>query len=568
MNDDDTFRRLIQELSPGERESLLQNVRSQLTLNGDPLYVDKNLSSIQTEEGYARLPWYYHLVFFILSLFAVKPPLKLYQDREIAKLGRIINTRAPRFYDYSRNLLLPEFYKALVDLKESARFFFNALNVSVGQDRAAFYVFLGSLEMEDIHNRLVRETDPVTLAKQNPGKLPVELRRIAYRKMEDAVDLIHEDQRTAMYEDIRSLYCLKQLASFLFDRLIMAFNQDASAAGMTCSVLTVKELLSNLNNILYSFREIPSMSLFESLFVFMLQEKMKEPGFDANEEIQKLLAKAERSLAAIRKFNQMTPLTLIIRCASRDLSLSPVLIGGGEDWLAVYRDYWKQLIKDQFTRYLRTTRSLELQGSFQSFFKGINLKLLENAESGTNPDGIPVKEVLSLSFLRTYHAVVFTGDSAAILNAILINGEFQNRDNQLEFSLCYNELNKLGTIIDAFDGRLSPSGDFGSRYTAVREELISLTFKRRKVQGVMDEVTLAAGEIIDRSKAALIMMVNVLNGILKKDPVSKYDTLSNFSVLAGKGTAFTDGLFTAVNNTRIALTLLDEIRSLETEKDE
>jgi hypothetical protein len=566
MDGGGTFKRLARELSPGERESLLQRVRSQFILNKDPLYTDKELPTVDVEDEYARLPWYYHVGFFILSFFSAKPSLKLYQDRKITKLGRIIDSQAPGFYNHSRSLLLPEFYKELVELKESARFFFNALDVGVSRDRGAFYVFLGSLEMEDIHNSLDQRTDPGTIVEQNPGMTSLELCRLAYRKMEDTIDMINEDQRTAMYEDIRFLSCLKQLASFLFDRVIMAFNHDPSAGGMTCSALVVRELLVNLNNILCSFKKIPSMSLFGSLFVFMLQEKMNEPGFDINEETQKLLAKAERSLTAIRKFNRTVPLTLIVRCASRDLSLSPVLIGGGEDWLALYRDYWKRLIKDRFTRYLRTARFREIQESCRSFFKGLNLKVLENAESETNPDGIPVKEAFSLSFLRTYYAVMFAKDNAAVLNTILLNGEFYNRDNQLDFSSSYNELNKLEEVIGGFDNLISPSGELGLRYAAAREEITSLTLRRRKVQGILDDAALAAAQIIKQSKAALITMGDVLNGIIKKDSGSKYDTLINFSALTGKGTVFTDGLFNAAQNVRTALTILDEIKRLETDR--
>jgi hypothetical protein len=564
--DGGTFKRLAQELSPGERKNLLQKLRNQLILNQDPLYIENDFPEIEVEDEYVRLPWYYHICYLVLSFFLSKPPVKLFHEREIAKLGRIINEQAPGFYDYSRSLLLPEFYRELVDLKESARFFFNALNVSVNRDRGAFYTFLGSLVMEDIHNKLVQETDPVKIWEKNPGTPIAELRRIAFRKMEDTVGLINETQRTTMYANIRFLYCLKELASFLFDRVIMAFDQDVSAGGLTCSALAVRELLSNLNNILFSLKKIPSMSLFESLFVFILQDQMKDPGFDVNAEIRRLLSRTERSLMTIRKFNQTAPLTLIVRCASRDLSLSPVLISGGEDWLTIYRDYWKHLIDDRFTLYLRTTRSQELYESLGVFFKGVNLKLLENAESETNPGGIPVKEALSLSFLRTYHSVVFAEDSAQVLKSILINGEFYNRDNQIDFSSVYNELDRLENSINDFNDLISPSGDIGKQYEAVRADMSSMVIKRRKIQTILDEVSGAAVQIIDQSKTALITMVNILNGIMKKDMVGKYDTLVNYSKLAGKGTVFTENLAAAARNTRRALNLLDEIGFLEMEQ--
>jgi hypothetical protein len=565
MDSGGTFKRLVRELSPGERKDLLQKLRHQFEINQDPLYVDSDFPTLDVEEEYVRLPWYCHIAYLILSFFSTKPPIKLYHERAIAKLGRTIAARSPGFYDYSGSLLLPEFYKELVELKESARFFFNALNDSVNQDRGAFYAFLGSLEMESVHNNLVQETDPAKIAENNPGMTDIELRRIMFRKLEDTIGLINENHRIAMYADIRFLYCLKELASFLFDRVILAFNYDSAVGGMACSALTVRELLSNLNNILFSLKKIPSMSLFESLFVFILQEQMKDPKFDVNAEIRKLLSQAEHSLSAIRKFNQMVPLTLIIRCVSRNLSFSPVLVSGGEDWLTVYRDYWKHLIEDRLNAYLRTTRFQKLQESLRSFFKGINLKFLENTVSETNPDGIPVKQALSLSFLKMYHFIVFTEDNTAVFNAILIEGEFYNEDSQIDFSTSYNELRRLGEVISDFDSAISPSGDFGLRYQAVRDEMSSPVFKRRKTQAIIDEVSQAAIQIIEKSRESFIIMLSILNGTMNPLPASMYGVLTNFAKLAEKNTAFKQNLAFAVQNVQTALRFLDDIKLLESE---
>jgi hypothetical protein len=563
MDSSGTFKQLARELSPGERKNLLQKLRQQLTISQEPLYVEEQLPTVVAEDEYGHLPWYYHIGFLILSFFAAKPPAKLYHEREITKVGRTISIQTSGLYDHAKSLLLAQFYQELVELKESARFFFTTLDVSVGQDKGAFYAFLGSLEMEDIHNKLVQETDMAQIAEKNPGMIPVELRRIAFRKLEDAISLINEAQRAAMYADIRFLFCLKELASFPFDRVITAFSFDFSMGGMSCSAVAAKEFLSNLNNILFSLKKIPSMSLFESLFVFCLQNQMQEPGSDANTEIEKLLTRAERSISTIRRFNQMVPLTLIVRCAYRDLSLSPIGISGGEDWLAVYRDYWKHQIEDRFSRYLRTTRFQALQESLRTFFKGINLKLLENIESETNPGGIPVKTALSLSFLITYHSVIFEQDNEAVLHGILLNGEFYSRENQIDFSTHYNEINRLEDNIKKFDYLISPLGELGSQYESIRKEISPPMTKRRKLQAIVEEAAATAEQIVEQATTALISMINLLNGILKKDGVGQYDTLANFTKIAGKGTAFTDNLNITVQNAQTALKLLNDINFLE-----
>jgi hypothetical protein len=566
MDSNGTFKQMVRELSPGERKNLLQKFGQQLTLNQDPLYVDGQLPTLVAEDVYGHLPWYYHIGFLLLSFFAAKPPVKLYHEREIAKVGRVVKTQAPGLYDHSGNLLLAQFYKELLELKESARFFFRTLDAGVNRDQGAFYAFLASLEMEDIHNRLVQETDPAQITEKNPEMIPAELRRVAFRKLEDAISLMNDDQRAAMYADIRFLFCLKELASFPFDRVIKAFSLDFSTGGMGCSAVAVRESLSVLNNILFSLKKIPSMSLFESLFIFCLQDRMREPAFDAAAESEKLLAQAERSLSAIRRFNQTVPLTLIIRCAFRDLSLSPVEISGGEDWLAVYRDYEKHRIEDQFSQYLRTTRSRALQESLGAFFDGVNPEPLENVESETNPGGIPVPKAMSLAFLETYHALIFTRDNEAVLRDILFNGEFYNRDNQIDFFTCYNELNRFGETIKGFDFALSPFGEFGVQYASARKEMSSPMARRRKVHAVVAGAATEADQIIERARDAFISLVKLLNGILKKDETGQYDTLANFAKIAGKGTTFTDNLNRAVENARTALKLLDDINFLESKQ--
>jgi hypothetical protein len=104
------------------------------------------------------------------------------------------------------------------------------------------------------------------------------------------------------------------------------------------------------------------------------------------------------------------------------------------------------------------------------------------------------------------------------------------------------------------------------RYEAVRGEMTSPTVKRRKMQLILDDASTRALQLIGDSQTALIGMINVLNGVMKKDSVGKYDTLSNLSKVAGKGTAFMDSLVVAVQNFQAALRLMDDISLLEMER--
>jgi hypothetical protein len=384
--------------------------------------------------------------------------------------------------------------------------------------------------------------------------------------MEEILTEITEEERAAMYANVRSLYCLSQLGSFLFDRIIMAFSPDSSVSGMTCSASIIWEPLSNLNNILFSLKEIPPMPLLESLFIFILQEHAGEAGFDINAEIQKLLSRAEKSIVVIREFNRQVPLTLITRCGARNLSLSPKTISGGEDWFAVYREYWRHHIETQFNEYMRERRGRELTNALRDFFKDTELRSLESAASEYNPNGFPLREAAGLSFLLTFYAAVFIPQINGFLRPILIDGEFYRRENRLEFTENYNEIIKLEDVIRKFDAAISVSGDLGKRYFQARGDMSSLPVKRRKIQLVTEEASEEASKIAERIKAAIGGTINILNGILQKDSGGKYETLSNLNQIAGKGPAFLNGLAGTVQILEKAYRIMENIGVMETGK--
>jgi hypothetical protein len=569
-----------------ERNDLLKKLTGQSTLSHEPLYDDdKAESPVKTIEAqYQTLPWYEHLLLFVLSFFKNKSAIKVYEDRLISKVGQEIEIKYPGYFNYRNLLLLPLFHKALADLKVNVRFFKDALDAGLNKDRGAFYAFLGSLEMNEVHKRLEEEITPLNLSSKHPEKNESDLKQIAMGLMEDAFAAINEEQRNAMYQHARVLSCLKELSFFLFDRILYAFANDPVSGGMTCSISVVRDQLATLNNILYSLKMPPSISLLESLFVFILQEQAGKEDIDIQNESKTLLSSAENSLAAIREFNQTVLLTLILKVANRNTAFAPSTISGGEDWITVYRDYWKQRIEQLFDDYTKTKQQRELLDSFRYFLKGAQLKNLEYVRSETNPDGIPIRGSFALAFLLTFHSVVFIVDVNKTLRPLLLEGEFPKRENRMLFTESYNDLMKLDEDIKRFDEEISPNGEIGKQYAIAMADM-SLTNRRRKVQVVVEMANEMVIEIINSTKKALENMLTVLQGITKKDPDGKNEMLSNIYKFTGKpltttllnasgtavstmpaltpkGVAFFNGINDALQSLRQALHILDNIEML------
>jgi hypothetical protein len=244
------------------------------------------------------------------------------------------------------------------------------------------------------------------------------------------------------------------------------------------------------------------------------------------------------------------------------MGLSPQQISGGEDWFLVYREYWKRQIETKYAEYMRNRKHQELLNSFRYFLKGTNLKILNNVVSESNPDGIPIPEAFTLSFLLTFYSAVFISDINKILRPILIDGEFFKRENRTEFPEAYNDLIKMEDDIKKFEADIAQSGDYGKRYTLAKQDISSLQIKRRKVQMVLEDASRDARKIIDHSRTAMKTMIKVLNGILKKDPDGKYDTLGNLAQLSGKTMTFSNGMVESIQKFQKTLQMLDDIDSM------
>ncbi|MDR2432955.1 MAG: DUF5312 domain-containing protein [Treponema sp.] len=560
--EDKTLSRLVAELSLDERNSLLEKLQGQSGLSFEPLYEDGGEAEQGgvLEERYTRLPWYERLRLFILAYLKSKPPVKVFEDSLVSRLGREIEAKAPGLYDYQKNLLLLGFFDLLTELKDAARFFFTTLDNSVNRDKGGFYAFLGSLEIGELHRRLETETAP-ELFSDTLDSSERKLRQAAAKAMEDILFTISDTQRNVMYSNARSLNCLWELASFAFDRIMITFG--SSGRGHTCSVNAVRDLLVSLNNILFSLKNPPTMSLLESLFVYRLQERSGELGFDMNVEIQSLLARAEEAISTIRFFNKKVPLTKIIRCASRDMTLVPQQISGGENWFVIYREYWKKQIDVRIADYMRRCKQRDLHDTFQHFLNGTNLKVLDNVVSEANPLGFPLPESFALSFLLTFHSAVFMNKINIFLRPILLDGAFFRKESRSAYTEAYDDIIRIGEDIKQLDSKIAYSGEYGTRYNQIREEIASLQAKRRRLQQVTDEVSHEASGIIIRTRDAISAMINILTDMLKKGGGSKYDTLANWDKLGGKNPeAFLEGVADSLKQLQQALRILRDIDEL------
>jgi hypothetical protein len=526
-----TFDRLIITLKESERKDLLDRLSKNSDISMDPLYEKTTENLTKVEETFPKLSILSRLWYYLIGFIFGKPPLKMYEKSIIAKIGREINLSSPGYYNYVDGLLLPDMHTALTDLKKAVRFFYNALDSSVNKDKGAFYAFMASFEVPEIHELFSKISNPGNFSASHPAMGPELLKQTAMDVYAETLTSMTESQREKIYRNVRSLVCLKELSSFLYDRLIASFQLETAYHGHVCPAALIKGQLIALNNILFSLKQVPSLTLLSTLFFFSLREELENKDEKINYELQKLMAQTEKSLVTIRSFNRNVPLTKILRCVCKNTSYEPQELSGGEDWFVVFRNYWKEKIEECYDNYLMEIKCGEINKSFEIFFGDAEMIKVDDDNS---EERMPVEFPLLFSFLLTFYKKIFLTNMNQVLRPILIDGEFIKKENRLDFTESYNELIKMEDAINSLLEKTKPGGDYGTRYTQLITDVVSPVIRHRKMQVLVDDVKTESVGIALKAKAALELMNAVIRGIMFPVEGGKYASLTNIATMLGK----------------------------------
>lgn len=566
MDASSVFDQLVRELSDAERRDLLQKIRTGSPISDKPLYDKREPDEEEAspiEDRLRRLGFFQRLLIAVQAFFTARKPVDVYVERLLSRLAGAIERKSPGIIEPRMAVFLPAFAEELERLKSSARFFYGYLESSIDRQRGDFYAFLASIELEETHRRLLAETNASRYADHNSRASEREVRDAVNAAFADIMTGIGEGQRAVMYRNVRALACLKALAAFPFEEILQSFTALTLGGPRVCYLYLVRERLLELADILWSFREPPSVSIFESLIVFSMRDRLGEESFDMSAVLKAELAKAEEALTRIRSFNAMIPLVDILRYATRDLQYRPAELPGGEDWFVIYKSFWRQRIDADYNRFLqerkRTVVAAEMaeftgRQEFESFrFIGCS-----------EPDAVPVRQARALAFLLTFLKTVFVDDINRPLKVLLIEGEFYKKENRLEFTNSYNALLKMTEEMQQFDQKLSPAGEIGRTYRADLAAETSPQARKRDLQETVRLADTVADGLVSRTRTALQTLDLVISGILHGEVGGRYDSVSDLGYLDGKNNK---NYLRSLERARVqcvrAGSLLDELAALD-----
>ncbi len=538
MGETPGFETLVLELRDDERQRLLQKLRNAASVSTEPL-----LARMPHESGrpdYVAL--FGHLDFFTKFFLIIKGMVtnqskeELIKERLVKGILKKLESQCLGLVDTKRKALLDSFWQELSKLRQSARYFYDLLDKSLEKRKPAFFAFLASLVLEDVHEELVTQTDPRHIAEENPVASDADIRIHVTRALENALTMVSEDQRRSMYHDVHSLYVLRKLSAFPFDRFLAAF-QVAASGEHEMSFWAAADNLEDLDSILGSIAVPPSLKLMEALLAFEFNDDYSSKAFNLDGAIKAELIKAEQALSGIRTFNARVPIDILLQAAKEDPEAQSKPVAGGEDWFALFKAYWRERADKTFLHWQSERRMAQLQGEI-AVIVGTEtptrfVNMLEEG-SDTTP---PMRLSKTLRFIESFYYTAILGDLNRVFKLILAEGEFYKRDNKMDFTEAYAKLLQTPEELKAFDLSLGPEGELGRMYVQARADPSPIAIKRRKIESAIQAAETEADAILRRSLDAMNRLFLVFKGILSGDTRGKYDSLSNLSRIDGKANA-------------------------------
>lgn len=560
-----TFDELVSGISAEERGFLL----SQLKKGKEPEVLILQ-SSGETDAGggylddkYKTEPFLYKLFLWLRSFLTKKDRGDLYNSDLVAELARKINRNHPGLIDHRNELLISLFYEKLKELKTCADFFrpyFSAVNDNPGK----FYVFLSSFLTPEISAQINQEADPYTIPFEREATS--ELRTSLLKRLDGILKNIGANSRERLYASVRSINWLLHFSELPFLHFIAQFTSIVSDS-YTCPYLNARTDFPAFARILQNASSIPK-EVLQALFLYPYRNSLRDNGLDAESEksLNEFIAKSVSYISIIQMFISTVPFSALGKVVFDSYEWQSGTSGGGEDWFIKYKEEWKKVFDMRWSSWLRDRKKNQLGEVLQRTFGIDAFPELPFRPWTSLWGGIPFSCEMTAGFLWWFAENRFD-EVMSVLNTIVIEGLFINKDNRNELSSAVNDFADANQQILVFVHSLGEDGAIGGMFA----RLVSEHIRTLKGQQNVDSVILNAESTVrfcgQQFCASTRTIEKIFHGIIDDEKDKDYESLQNFMTIKGRDNhRFREKMAEVRSLLNIARSILADIEPLDLPK--
>ncbi|MFP4114741.1 MAG: DUF5312 family protein [Spirochaetota bacterium] len=556
------FDKLVAGLSTSERRDMLRRIASSVHLPESD-EVSEVHAAVDLDESYRKMGLLRRLLVLVVAFFTGRERSSVVESYLLRDLGRAVNARLPHGFDTVQEQLRPGSVEDFRRLSERARRFTGILGRVMGRERRAFIAFLAGLHAPEAQERLVSDTDPFAIGASQPELREQEVKRRALNEIDETTATLSPAIRQRIYTDVRAMHQLMALSSFPFDRILVPFHPVAGGEPVPVPLSRVVEEIARLAGIFEGLRQDPSAVLFEALGLYQEQDRLDED----DEAVEKLVQHNVDTLAEayheIREFSRLYPLADLVRIAHANIHYRPTPLGGGEDWFAQWKGFWRDRVEEVHRRYAYQRRMDTIVGKAKS-----TLDLGDVGPfPGYPPSGLDqlARHGLSMGILRVVFEEVFPRDLSGAIAALFRDAEFYKAENRADLDRGWHALQRLQTDVANMEVRLRSSGDLGLAWRQATDDSLPADAARERQLGLIATIDGEASAMLHRAVDTFRLLGDVIQGVLYGTVGGRYDTISNLSEIGGTApSAFVKRLEKAHVSCKATADILTDLQNVET----
>ncbi|TVQ18057.1 MAG: hypothetical protein EA382_18225, partial [Spirochaetaceae bacterium] len=308
------FDKLVSSLSTTERRDMLERIAGAVELPSADAATDEPVA-IDLEARYRSMGLLRRFMIVLVALFSGRERLSVVESYLLRDLARSVASRLPHGFDTVQQLLKPGALEDIRELAAAARLLAEPIGRVMGSERRSFISFLASLHAPETQARLLDETDPFAVGRQEPDLREADVRRRVLKACEDALAVVSPTIRSRIYGDVRGLHNLMALGSFPFDRMGAVFMPVADGQPVAAPLARIADDLSRLATIYAGLRQGVSPKLFESLVLYQSRDALDDDDDRLEQRVRDEVDRLAGAYGRIGAFGKHYPIADLVRIA-------------------------------------------------------------------------------------------------------------------------------------------------------------------------------------------------------------------------------------------------------------
>ncbi|NIZ40741.1 DUF5312 family protein [Entomospira entomophila] len=521
------FDRLVSLLSADERKAMLEQISMGSSSVDTVNFVRSALSESPYSsivQEYKSLSFWQKIWYQILAYIDKRTKEEMLHQKLLEGLSLDITRNFGEYVSFERSRFLSAFCDSFVQLANAVQIFKKPLDDILGEHRKEYYAFLVGVVDPSTQKKLLIASNPEFIIDNDQADDSINSSKLR-TMMEEKIQLIIKEMtlevREKLYFYARQIAHLERLSNFNYDKIIASYSTDN-----TCTIRLISKSLKKLNGILSSFKEIPDQALLQSIFLFSYS--VKETAADYyHTELQKDLAQAMNAVTAINHFARI-PLTEMLAVIGDNYFYEPAVLSGGEDWLALYRKFWKGRSNRLYQEFLVSKKANSIDRSICDYYKLTAYPSIDGYASAEWQEEIfaPVHEG-SIGLVYFFFTHPYQDECLEIVQRLHAEGNFFRKENAKELADAVSSITLLNSEIAEFERAMSPSGG----YFYIRLQEFARGEKSVGLAGLHALIEKHVTLILNRSTEVLFILSSVFGGVIERTIGGRYDTISNFDAL-------------------------------------